>query len=118
MNRIEDLEERLNKDNDITRFIVMRWSNPVLYTDSMWFSMNEITKVEKILNEFGLKIHAIGANLDAHGMYIETEKESLDEVWFHSVKIEDLHYGVVCSVCGSLVIDLKSHGKWHVEGGH
>ena len=49
--------------------------------------------------------------------YLE-KKESLDEVWFHSVKIEDLHYGVVCSVCGSLVIDLKSHGKWHVEGGH
>ena len=74
MKGIEDLEEKLNKDNDITRFTVMRWSNPVLYTDSMWFPMDEITKVEKILNEFGLKIHAIGANLDVHGMYIETEE--------------------------------------------
>ena len=36
-------------------------------------AMDEITKVEKILNEFGLKIHAIGADLDVHGLYIETE---------------------------------------------
>ena len=75
MNGIEDLEEKLNKDNDITIFTVSLRAriNPVLYTDSMWFPMDEITKVEKILNEFGLKIHAICANLDVHGMYIETE---------------------------------------------
>ena len=75
MKGIEDLEEKLNKDNDITIFTVSLRARitPVLYTDSMWFPMDEITKVEKILNEFGLKIHAIGADLDVHGMYIETE---------------------------------------------
>ena len=75
MKGIEDLEEKLNKDNDITIFTVSLRARitPVLYTDSMWFPMDEITKVEKILNEFGLKIHAIGADLDVHGLYIETE---------------------------------------------
>ena len=71
---IEDLEDKLNKDNDTIFTVSLRGSvNPVLYTDSMWFPMDEITKVEKILNEFGLKIHAIGAEPDADGMYIETE---------------------------------------------
>lgn len=75
MNGIEDLEEKLNKDNDITIFTVSLRARitPVLYTDSMWFPMDEIIRIERILKEFGLKIHAIGANLDVHGMYIETE---------------------------------------------
>ena len=72
---IEDLEDKLNKDNDITFFTVsLRVGvNPVLYTDSMWFPMDEISKIEKILNDFGLKIYAIGADVGVHGMYIETE---------------------------------------------
>lgn len=74
MNGIEDLEEKLNKDNDTIFTVSLRGRvNPVLYTDSMWFPMDEIIRIERILKEFGLKIHAIGANLDVHGMYIETE---------------------------------------------
>ena len=81
MKGIEDLEEKLNKDNDITFFTVsLRVGvNPVLYTDSMWFPMDEIIRIEKILKEFGLEIIAIGANLDlhgVHGMYIETEEDN------------------------------------------
>ena len=74
MNGIEDLEEKLNKDNDTIFTVSLRGRvNPVLYTDSMWFPMDEIIRIERILKEFGLKIHAIGADLDVHGLYIETE---------------------------------------------
>ena len=83
MNGIEDLEEKLNKDNDTIFTVSLRALRgriyPVLYTDSMWFPMDEIIRIEKILKEFRLKIITIGANLDmhgVHGMYIETEEDN------------------------------------------
>ena len=77
MKETEDLEEKLNRNSDgITRFSVSlrQTDNPVLYTNGMYFSMAEISKIEKVLSEFGLKIYAIGAEPDADGMYIETER--------------------------------------------
>ena len=73
MNRIEELEKKLNKDEFRKFTASMRGvANPALYTNTMLFLMDEISEIEKILNEFGLKIHAIGADLDGDGMYIET----------------------------------------------
>ena len=83
MRRIENLEEKLNKDNDTIFTVSLRAMRgriyPVLYTDWMWFSMDKIVQIQKVLEEFGLKIIAIGANLDmhgVHGMYIETEEDN------------------------------------------